>query len=168
MNAISTRYQTYLSGRRIDIVHKTDVTTWEIEKHLSGGEYFLIGMNTLSKIRSPWDGEDDIKRREKLANWARNLADKHGVIIAIEQADLSAEGVPYLTQNQLYGSKTTVQGETDVLIMIGAVHDPGKEYERYLSICRNKKPTTGKMEPTLKHGKFVVSIDPERCRYVGK
>ena len=85
--------------------------------------------------------------------------------MSIIQADGSAEGQRWLNQSQLYGSKTGVQGEIDVLLMIGKTEEPGHEEQRFIHVAKNKKPTTGRMDPRVKHGKFIVDFDEERGRY---
>jgi hypothetical protein len=73
-----------------------------------------------------------------------------------------------MDQSQLYGSKTGVQGEADVQLMIGASHEPGKQLERYISVVKNKLPGSGGTDPRLRHGKFTVDMDAERGRFVGR
>jgi hypothetical protein len=87
------------------------------------------------------------------------------VVICIHQADASAEGVKWLNQSQLYGSKTGVQGEADVLIMIGATHEPGDENRRYISICKNKLPGGPRTEIALRRGKHEVMFDGDIARF---
>jgi len=164
---IAGKYSVFLAGKRLDIVHKVDIATWEIDKQLSNGDYWLIGVNTLNKVHSNSKDLDDVKRRAGLANWARGVADKHGAVICIDQAGEAAEGVAYLNMTHLYGSRTSVQGEIDVLLMIGKTEEVGKEEVRYITVCKNKKPTTGKMRVNLKHAKFEVRIDTERSRFIG-
>lgn len=158
-------YNKFLGTRKITIMHKVDLSFRDIRDVCKGGDYWLIGINVLEKVHG-YDKEDDVKRRAKLANECRQLADAHGVVMAVSQAGDSAEGVKFLNQSHLYGSKTGVQGEIDVMIMIGASHEAGEADIRGVSICKNKKPTTGKMIPTHKHLKFQCKIEPEYQRFV--
>jgi hypothetical protein len=157
-------FNQWRGDRRIEVVDKNDISIKEIERILSCGDYWLIGINVMEKLRG-FDREDDIIRRQKLAQWCRSIANKYGVVLGIVQADASAENQRKLNQNQLYGSKTGVQGEIDVLIMIGKVDDPGLEDRRFLTICKNKKPETGRMERIFRHGHFEVLFDGDKCRY---
>lgn len=157
-------YKTYMGDKSIEIYHKNDISMEEIESILSSQKYWLIAINVLEKIKG-FNNLDDVTRRQKLAEWCRKLANTYGAVFAVIQAGDSAEGVKYLNQNQLYGSRTGVQGEIDVLLMIGKSNDPGEEFNRYISICKNKKPTTGRMKPSHRYLRFQTEIDVERSRY---
>jgi hypothetical protein len=132
-------YKAALGGRRIDVVHRPGMTAGYIEGVLRSGRYGLIVLNTLAKVGG-FEKLEGVARMEALGQWARKMADQYGVVIAVHQADNTAEGVEYLDQSQLYGSKTGLQGETDVQIMIGKSHNPAKGDVRYLSVVRNKIP----------------------------
>ena len=100
-----------------------------------------------------------------LYEWARELAKKYCPVIAISQADGSAEGAQWIEMNQLRGSKTDKIGEADAIITIGKTHD--NEYTRYINIPKNKLVGGKGVKPELRHGKFEVTIQPEIARYVG-
>lgn len=157
-------YNSFLGTRKITIMHKVDLSMRDIREVLSGGGYWLIGINVLEKVRAHTK-DDDVTRRAKLANDCRQLADQYGAVFAVSQAGDSAEGIKFLNQSHLYGSKTGVQGEIDVMIMIGASHEAGEADVRGISICKNKKPTTGDMLPAHKHLKFECIIDAEHQRF---
>lgn len=157
-------YNTFLQGRKITIMHKVDLSMRDIREVLEAGNYWLIGINVLEKVKAH-NKEDDVTRRQRLAQDCRILADKYGAVFAVSQAGDAAEGHKFLNQSQLYGSRTGVQGEIDVMIMIGQSHEPGQGEIRGISICKNKKPTTGRMLPTHKHLKFECKIDAERQRF---
>ena len=84
-------------------------------------------------------------------------------MFCLSQADATAEGQRTLDQSQLYGSKTKVQGEADVLIMIGKEAVSGEV--RWLNVCKNKMPHGPRVKAGLSHGQFEVKIDAERGRY---
>jgi len=161
---IAEAYKKFLGTKRIDIYDKEDLSMSDIDKFLSKGEYGLIGINILEKIKGVSNKYEGVEQYRRLARWARGVANRHGAVFGIAQADYSAEGIKYMNQSQLYGSKTTVQQETDVLIMIGATHEPTERHKRYFSICRNKKPLTGVMDTKCKHLKFTAKFDHERGR----
>ena len=96
--------------------------------------------------------------------WARELAKKYAPVIAVHQADVNAEGVDYIGKECLYLSKTGVQGEVDVQLMIGKRND-GDSNTRYLNIVKNKLAGSEMTEEKLRHGAAQVKIDPERGRY---
>ncbi len=159
----------FLGDRHIRLVHKPGISVREIERICKQGDYFLIGINVIEKLKGIEGGHkggvDDVARRQHIAEWCRGLADKHGAVIGIVQAGDLAEGVDYMTQNMMYGSKTGVQGEIDVLIMIGRVHDPSQDGTRFMSICKNKKPCTGRMDPTKSHARFPCNFDRQTGHY---
>ena len=64
---------------------------------------------------------------------------------------------------QLYGSKTGIQGEADVILMIGC-EDNGQDI-RYISIPKNKLPGGPRSVPGLRHGKFEVNFDHQTGRF---
>ena len=89
-------------------------------------------------------------------------------MFVVAQADASAEGVRWLDQSQLYGSKTGMQGEADVQLMIGKDNEPGHEGDRFISIVKNKTSGGPRCNPSLRHGKFEVTFDGERARFRSK
>lgn len=159
----SSAYDQYLGGRNIYVYDKPGMSYRDINQVLKQlPSCWLIGINVLDKIVG-FSKMEDTARYRKLAEWARNLAKEHGTVMAVAQADVSAEGKQYLDQSQVYGSKTGVQGEADVMIMIGC--DPNVDKWRYFSVAKNKKPSTGRMQPHLRHGRFPVEFDGERGRF---
>jgi hypothetical protein len=158
----------FLGTRSLDIIHNTNMTTTFCEHILKRKEYGLIGFNVLWKVR-PWGKNlEDFQAYQRVAQWARIMADRYAPVVAIWQADASAEGVEWMDQSQLYGSKTGVQGEADVQIMIGKTNDLGKQLERYISVVKNKLPGGAGTKPEHRHGRFVVDMDAERGRFKGR
>jgi archaellum biogenesis ATPase FlaH len=85
------------------------------------------------------EGDGGIFQLEKLCFSMRNLAKKYGmVVVATNQAHVTAEGKRILWMNDLEGSKTTVQGTLDLMLGIGASHDDLGTPMRTLSIVKNK------------------------------
>lgn len=138
------------------------LTTTDIERVLREGKYGLIGINVLDKVQG-FGKLDEVARMRELAKWCRGLASKYAPVIAVQQADASASGQRYLTMNQIYGSKTGMQGEADVILMLGC-EDPGFN-ERYLSVAKNKLPGGPRTVDSLKHGKFEIEFDPSTGRF---
>ncbi len=157
-------YQTLLGGRTIDVVHRPGMTIGFVESVLRSGKYGIIVFNTLAKLKGfgKLEGADLM---QAMGEWARGIADKYGVVIAVHQADNTAEGVEYLDQSQLYGSKTGLQGESDVQIMLGKSHNPAKGDVRYLSVVRNKIPGGPRTDPALKYLRGEVGFDWQTGRF---
>lgn len=142
------------------------LSTKDIERVLSAGPYGLVAINVLDKIRLPakYAQDKEVDKYRSLAYWLRETANKYKVpILAVAQADAQAEGQKYLNQSMIYGSKTGVQGEVDLLIGMG--YDPSIETRRYLSILKNKLPGGPSTIPGLKHAKLEVEFDPSTGRY---
>ena len=157
-------YVAALKGHKIDVIHKPGMDVGFVESILRRGNYGIIVFNMLAKIGGfhKLEGQD---RLEALGGWARALADKYGVVFAVHQADNTAEGMEYLDQSQLYGSKTALQGESDVQLMIGKSHNPTKADCRYLSVVRNKLPGGPRTDPKLKYLRSEVGFDWETGRF---
>ena len=64
--------------------------------------------------------------------------------------------------NQLYGSKTWVQGEADAIVTIGRMHNDPIPDARYIYVPKNKLVGG---EPTKRNARWEVRIHPEIARY---
>jgi hypothetical protein len=157
-------YITAIRNRRIDVYHDVGLSTSDVERVLRTGHYSLIAINILDKV-SGFHKLEGVERLRALSVWTRQLADKYGVVFVVAQADASAEGVRYLDQSQLYGSKTVMQADSDVQLMIGKDNNPGYEDMRYFSVVRNKTPGGPRTDPKMRHGKFECAFDGERARF---
>lgn len=154
-----------MGGRRIDVVHNTSMTSRGIERRLRSGMYGLIGINVLDKIKLVGSKSEGADLKRDIGIWTRQIADTHGAVIGILQADAQAEGEKWPDQSRLYGSKTGLQAESDVLVMIGKTHNPAEADRRFLGIVRNKLPGGARTLPTLRHGQMEVAFDGERARF---
>jgi len=160
---IEADYKTFLNGREIAIYDKSGMSYKDIERVLKQHpEYWLVGINVLAKVQG-WNRLDGVARLQAQSEFTRSIAKKGHAVMSVLQADAEAEGKQFLTQSNVHGSKTDVAGEADVMIMIGK--DPDSPGLRYISITKNKKPTTGRMIPSNKHAKFSCNFDEERGRY---
>lgn len=152
---------------RIKVVEPTGgISTREIERVLDTGRYGLVAINVLDKIKLPskYTQEKEVDRYRSLAYWMREAANRYSVpIIACGQADATAEGQKFLTQSMIYGSKTGVQGEIDLLLGMG--YDPTIDTRRFISLLKNKLPGGPKTNPLLKHARLEVAFEPSTGRY---
>lgn len=160
----AAKYKAMLCGRRIDVIDKPGMSTGFVEQVLRSKPYGLIIFNTLAKVGG-FNKLEGVQRMEALGQWARGLAAQYGVVFAVHQADNTAEGQEYLTQDQLYGSKTGLQGETDVQLMIGKSHNPAKGGSRFISVVRNKMPGGPRTDPTMKYARFECAFDWQTGRF---
>lgn len=164
-NAALLTYTAATGGvNRIRVVEPSGgLSVNEIERILKAGKYGLIGLNVLDKFGGYERSETDVARQRSIAMWARNMASKYAPVIAVTQADGSAEGHQWLNMSQLYGSKTGVQGEADGILMIGS--DQAHPEERYVSVCKNKLPGGPRSLPAMRHGRFTVAFNGETGRF---
>lgn len=163
-------YVKYLGKEdRIVIANGQGYSTHDIEALCKEVNPGLIIINVLDpdKIQG-FQGEQEVVRFKKLSVWARNLAKTYGPVFAIVQADGSAEGQKWIYKDQLYGSKTGLQGEADVIITMGAVNDPTFMDTRFLHVPKNKLPGGPKFDPKKRHGYFEVGFDVEKCQFFSK
>ena len=141
-------------------LHVSDME--EVLKHTKAG---VIVIDQLWKVQGfERDSVSEVDRQTKLFAWAREMASMYAPVITVHQADGSAEGQLWIEMNQLYGSKTGIQGEADAIVTLGKSHESGYEMTRGLYVPKNKM--FGE-DPTLRNGKFEVIIKPEVARFEG-
>lgn len=159
-------YYNAVGGRnRIIIYDSADITSKDVERLLDKYDPGLIIFDQLSKINIGGNPGNDVERLLDLARYARGLAKTHAPVLSTIWADTSAEGQKYIEQNQLYASKTGMQGECDAIVTIGRVHDPSiANNTRFIYVPKNK--LFGKDE-SLRNGKFEVTLHAEKARYEG-
>jgi len=150
-------YIKWLDGRQWDLIHDTQMTLRSIHNALGDNTYGLIGINVLLKVGGTSKKEDHDKF-QALGEELRRIAQLYGPVLAVVQADPSAEGVRYIPQDRIYKSKTALQGEADVLIMIG-MHDDAPADSRFLHVAKNKIPPAPCCDLSLKHIKTEVEFD---------
>lgn len=98
--------------------------------------------------------------------WARDLAKEYQhAAIAVCQADGTGEGQRWLTMANVANAKTAKQAEADWIVGIGKVADAGYEAVRYLHASKNKLAGDEDSDPSLRHGKLEVLINPTIARY---
>jgi len=163
--SVRPKLSTILGGRRLDVHHDTALTKMQVERRLRAVPYGLVGLNVLDKIGG-FGKLEGWERVREVGLWARTIADKYNcTVFGTLQADSTAEGQRYLNQSQVFGSKTGMQAESDVLVMIGQDLSPGLRDRRFLSIARNKLPGGPETKEAFRHGQFEVGFDGERGRF---
>jgi replicative DNA helicase len=159
-------YDALLKGHRVDIHHDTGLTCGDVERRLRSGNYGLVAVNVLDKLGGLPKSLEGYERVRTLGIWLRTMADKYNCCtVGTLQADSTAEGVRYLNQSQIFGSKTGMQAESDALIMIGRDLAPGFTGRRFFKIARNKLPGGPHTSPHLRHGEFEVGFSGETGRF---
>jgi len=141
-------------------MHVSDIE--EVLKHYEAG---VIVIDQLWKVQGfEKESVSEVDRQTRLFSWAREMASMYGPVITVHQADGSAEGQMWIEMNQLYGSKTGIQGEADAIVTLGKSHDMGKEMTRGLYIHKNKM--FGE-DPAMRNSKHEITILPEIARFEG-
>lgn len=142
-------------------------STWEAEKVIKQFKPTIVAYNQLYKFRGTGKKATEAEQFRQRYQWARECASKYNhAAIAIHQAGALAAGEKWLTQEMLYGSKTGVAGECDVIIGIGKTYVAAEKHLRFVSICRNKLPSGPRTKPELREDShFQVEFDAARSRY---
>jgi len=136
------------------------VSTRDIEQLLKMYRPKVIVIDQTPKIYKPGQPESEVQRLGQIFLWVRQHAkDDDLLAINLMQAAATAENKQWLSQTDMHNSKTDVAGETDWAIGIGMVNEPGMEYQRFLSLCRNKGGP---------HARFQSYFDFNRCKYYDK
>lgn len=123
----------------------------------------VIVFNVLDKVEGfSKESANEVDRQRRLAQWARGLAKRHGIVIDVAQADGSTEGQKWVYKNQLYGSKVGVPAEADAIITIGQTDE---EQTRYIHVPKNKLPGGPRSDESQRHGYIECRFDGSRGRY---
>lgn len=160
------KYDQWLDGRTWELKHDTNMTIGSMHTKLKEREYGLIGINVLLKVGGT-DAKEDHDKFQALGEECRRIAQQYGPVLAIVQADPSAEGLRYIPQDRIYKSKTALQGEADALIMIGQDHDEPDDV-RYINVAKNKVPPAACTDVAFKHIKSEVHFDLGTGRFTSK
>ena len=144
-------------GDKIKLIDKANMSVKDIRETLDNYKAGLIVFDQLWKV-SVGKSDNDVHAMTKIFNMGREWAKEHAPVITVHQADATAEGQEYLTMNQLYMSKTGVQGEADAIIMIGRSHDTVKQDSRFIHVPKNKFPSSATMNPKSRNIKAEVEI----------
>jgi TPR repeat protein len=161
-----TAYDSWRGKSEYDLIHDTSMTISSIHKHLEKKPYDLIGINVLLKVGGTGAKEDHDKF-QALGEECRRIAQTYGPVIAIVQADPTAEGMQYIPQDRIYKSKTALQGEADGLIMIGT-DEQIEDDVRYIHVAKNKIPPAQCTNIKDKHIKSRVKFEMDTGRFLSK
>ena len=152
---------------RIKVVDHKLMNTAHVEKALEESNPGLIIFDQLWKISGFKDAFSEVDKITKLFAWARGLADNYAPVINVHQADASASGEQYIEMNQLYNSKTGIQGEADAILGIGRVFDPAEKNSRWIYASKNKLDGGPMSVEDERNGRYAVEIQPQIARFKG-
>jgi hypothetical protein len=128
----------------------------------------LIIFDQLYNVEGFKKAFSDVDQQKQLFHWARQIAAKYAPVITTHQADGEAAGQLYPDLARMYNSRVSVQGAADLIITIGACSDGTKPPDtRGLFVAKNKLRAGKRRIEAERHGKYEVSIDGERGRYIG-
>ena len=162
-----TRYKDEYSHKtrnRIKVFDSTGITKHTVETIIINSKPACIVFDQLDKIQG-FSGDREDLRLGDIYIWARELAKKYCPVIGVCQSDASGEGKRWLTMDNVANAKTAKQAEADWIIGIGKTHNESEEYQRFLSICKNKLMGDEDTEPMLRHGHLSVRILPDIARF---
>lgn len=152
----------------IAVYHNTTASTREIERVIKAYKPKIVVYNQLYKVHllGRQNGTDAEQYRLRY-NFGRVMADKYQhVAITAHQAGALAAGEKWVTQEQMYGGKTGIPGECDVIIGIGKTYDPLEKEHRFINIARNKLPSGPRTIPDLREDShFIVKFKAGQGRY---
>lgn len=120
----------------------------------------LIIFDQLWKVKG-FENESEVERQTLLANWAREIAKMYAPVIAVHQLGGDAEDLMYPTMEMLYGSKTGIQGEADLIITMGRKINKGNT--RGIFLPKNKMRAPG--DKSKRNGRWEVEIQPDIARF---
>ena len=121
----------------------------------------ILIIDQLDKMMVEGNFSRDDLRLSEIYRKSRYIAKKHELaLIAVSQADATADGRTALRFTQMANSKIGKAAEADLIIGIGKEQtDSGEDnYLRYLFVSKNKLGG--------RHGRATVRIEPEISRYV--
>lgn len=163
---ISEHEQEYMKQGmdRIKIIDSASISKTQVEKLCKKYKPALVVVDQLDKIKG-FDADRDDLRLGSIYIWAREIAKQYCPVIGICQSDASGEGKKWLNMDNVANAKTAKQAEADWIIGIGKTHSDSEQYQRFLSICKNKLIGDQDTDPLLRHGHLTVNILPEIGRY---
>lgn len=157
------RFQEETKGR-LKIYDNGSIHKNIVEKICESLQPSLIIFDSIDKLKGWKDDRDDLVYKE-IYQWAREMAKTYCPVIGVCHASAGAEGKKYLEMDDVAYAKTAKQGEADWILGLGATHNAGEEYVRFLHPCKNKLMGDEDMLEELRHGKQNVVIKPEHARF---
>ena len=159
----NTKWKEETKGR-LKIYDNGSIHKNTVEKICETLQPGLIIFDSIDKLKGWKDDRDDLVYKE-IYQWSREMAKEYCPVIGVCHASAGAEGKKYLEMDDVAYAKTAKQGEADWILGIGATHNQGEEYVRFLHPCKNKLMGCEESIEELRHGKQSVIIKPEHSRF---
>jgi len=152
---------------RIKLFDKATLSVRDIHEALARHNVGLIVFDQLRKVKGfvKESGKSDVLRLELLYNQGREWAKEFAPVITVHQASSAATGVLYPNMDMLHQSQTGIQGEADLIVMIGRSFEVGYEMTRGISIPKNKLPPQLHAPTRNRNMTTQVEIKPEIARF---
>ena len=149
---------------KIRLLDSASIHKRQVEEICEREKPSLIIFDQIDKIKGFKADREDLALGA-IYQWARELAKTYCPVIGVCQADASAEGQKWLNMDNMANSKTAKAAEADAIIGIGKTHDAGFELIRFIHLPKNKLGRDADCDPSCRHGKFEVILQPEINRY---
>jgi len=153
-----------LTNNKIKIIDSATTSKSDVERLCKKYQPSLIVFDQIDKVKG-FDGDREDLRLGAIYIWARELAKIYCPVIGVTQADGTAEGKKWLTMDNVSNAKTAKQAEADWILGIGATHQEGFEFIRHLHASKNKLDGDEDTDPSMRHGKADIIIQPDIARY---
>lgn len=162
MAAAMEEYELLMGGNRnkIRVFDRARIHVKDAEQLIKKLDPGLIVVDQLWKIKG-FENESEVTRQTLLANWAREICKEYAPLIAVHQLGGEAEDELFPLQDTLYGSKTGIQGEADLIIMLGRKWSKGTT--RGIFLPKNKMLTP--RDRSMRNGKWEVEFDADHARF---
>jgi replicative DNA helicase len=152
------------TGDRIRIVDDVGLSARKCEQIVAREQPSLIVFDQIDKVKGFKNDREDLAMGA-IYQWARELAKQYSPIIGVCQASGEAEGEPYLHMGHVSNARTAKQAEADFILGIGKTHQSGHDFLRYFNISKNKLVGDEDSDPSMRHGRQQILIQPEIARY---
>ena len=145
---------------KIRQIKQTTFTTREVDAYCKKFKPSIIIFDQLWKVLGfEKETANETMRQSMLFAWARGLANRYGPTLTVHQLGGEAEGEKFPTMNMLYGSQTGIQGEADLIIMLGKSKDAREQDYRFLSFPKNKMGSGPRCDKTKRNARYLLKVD---------
>lgn len=174
---VNTRLISRLTDNTIDVVRQNNVQAREVALKRGYDQFTFLDTESgtkqeieqaviktgakvlfIDQLRNITTRDDNqTAAYENLGRFARSLSKKQNIIvISAVQAGASAEGKIICDMNDVDGSKTGLQGSTDLMFSLGANEQMKLENKVMVTVVRNK--INGR------HGGIMMQLDPMKSK----
>lgn len=136
----------------------------DVERIVEEVQPALIVFDQIDKIKGFAADRNDLVMGA-IYQWAREIAKKWAPVIGVCQSDGTGDGVKWLNMSHVADAKTAKQAEADWMLGIGRSYDDELAEVRHFCVSKNKLMGDTDSDPSLRHGKWDVRIEPQIARY---